>query len=354
MSRRLASYLLKEVTVLYVLGVAAFCLLLSIDYLSVMASFLLTYDATVAQVGQLLGFKLPYFLHLSLPIAGVFAVLLATGRLARDSELKAAYALGVPPFALIVPLLGFGTVVTGLAVVNNGWLEPVAERSYTRLVESFYTTRPPTERQLNVAFGLPDGSIYYAAEIRSQSDDPLTAELFGALVLLPDGTSISAQRGVWDSAALSWQLFDAERAAPDAPPEAAADLTVDFGFRGSPADTLTRDELLTLSELTAQRGRLLEAGGQTRELDFTVQRRLADAFSGLCFVLIAAVLGVGVRERSAAFGLTIGLLVSFYALWTVSATLFDRSVLGPLQAAWLTPVIVAAAALLIGMWRLRR
>lgn len=354
MPRRLASYLLREVSALYVLGVAAFCLLLSIDYLSFMASFLLTYDASLLQVGELLLSKLPYFLHLSLPIAGVFAVLLATGRLARDSELKAAYALGVPPLAFIVPMLLFGLVITGLAVVNNGWVEPLAERNYTRLVESFYTTRPATERQLNVAFGLPDSSIHYAAEIRSIAADPATAELYGVLVLLPDGTSLTARRGLWDSDERTWLLQDAERAPGDAAPESVGDLLVPFEFRGSPAETLTREELLTLTELTSQRDRLKEAGGETRNASFEVQRRLADAFSSLCFVLIAALLGVGVRERAAAFGLTIGLLVSFYALWTVSATLFDRSVLTPVQAAWLTPVIVASAALLLGIWRLRR
>src|SRR5690625_7659051 len=115
-----------------------------------MASFLLTYDASLLQVGELLLSKLPYFLHLSLPIAGVFAVLLATGRLARDSELKAAYALGVPPLAFIVPMLLFGLVITGLAVVNNGWVEPIAESNYTRLVESITTTSPATERPIKI------------------------------------------------------------------------------------------------------------------------------------------------------------------------------------------------------------
>src|SRR5690625_6006606 len=124
-----------------------------------MASFLLTYDASLLQVGELLLSKLPYFLHLSLPIAGVFAVLLATGRLARDSELKAAYALGVPPLAFIVPMLLFGLVITGLAVVHNGWVGPLAERNYKRLVESFYTTRSASERMLNVALGLTDRRI---------------------------------------------------------------------------------------------------------------------------------------------------------------------------------------------------
>src|SRR5690606_25362766 len=128
---------------------------------------------------------------------------------------------------------------------------------------------------------------------------------------------------------------DAERVTAGGEPEVLGEVTVPFEFAGSPEATLAREELLTLSELAGQRDSVAAAGGSTRELEFGIQRRLADAASGFTFVLIAALLGVGVRERSAAFALTIGLLVVFYALWTLSSTMFDRHVLTAVQAAWL-------------------
>lgn len=353
-SGRFARYLLKEVALLYVLGVAAFCLLLSVDYLSVMAGFLIDQDAGALRVLRLLLYKLPYFLHLSLPVAGVFAVLLATGRLARDSELKAAYALAVPPTALLTPLLLFGTAASFLALVNNGWLEPLAERSYNVTVESFYSSRPPTERQLDAAFSLPDGSVHYAAEMRSLPEDPGLAELRGVFILRPDGSALSAAAGVWDSREREWQLEDAQELTPEGEPLPGGPVSVPFAFAGSPASTLMREEMLTLSELGEQVRNSAAAGSQTRQLSYSLHRRVADAFSGLCFVLVAAVLGVSVRGRATAFALTIALLLLFYTLWTVSATLFDRSVLTAVQAAWLTPVSVAAAGLLTGFVRLSR
>src|SRR5690606_15654554 len=102
---RLARALLKETTGLYLIGVATICLLLSVDMLSVLARFLVQQGATLAQTGMLLLYKLPWFLHLALPIAVVFAVLLACGRMAKDSELKAAYSLGVTPGSLLWPLI---------------------------------------------------------------------------------------------------------------------------------------------------------------------------------------------------------------------------------------------------------
>jgi lipopolysaccharide export system permease protein len=355
-SNRLGAYLLRETIPLYLFGVAAFCLLISIDYLSIMAQFLVNQNASAATVSLLLFYKLPMFLHLSLPIAGVFAVLLATGRLAKDSELKAAYALGVPPLALLWPLLGFGLVTSGLALVNNGYLEPLAERRYSALVDSFYYTRPRTETQINAAFSLPDGSIHYAAEIRADRDDPDSATLRGVLLLLPDGSTVTAPEGRWSSSDRQWVLEDAEiaPAAGEGEPRVRAELRVPFMFSGDPASTLTRETLLTLDELRQRTDNVQAAGGQVRELHYELQRRVADAFSAACFVLVASLLGLGIRGRSTAFAWTIGLLVAFWALWTLSGSLFDRHVLSPAAAAWLTPLLVTAAGTLLAAWRLRR
>src|SRR5690606_9543365 len=101
--KRLPRALLRETAGLYPLGVAAICLLLSVDLLSVLARFLVEQGATLADVLSLLLYRLPWFLHLALPVAVVFAVLLAAGRMAKDSELNAAYALGVPPAATLAP-----------------------------------------------------------------------------------------------------------------------------------------------------------------------------------------------------------------------------------------------------------
>ena len=100
MPKRLASTLLRETAGLYLLGVATICLLQSVDLLSVLARFLVQNQASLADTGRLLLYKVPWFLHLGLPVAVVFAVLLACGRMAKDSELKAAYASGVSPASL--------------------------------------------------------------------------------------------------------------------------------------------------------------------------------------------------------------------------------------------------------------
>ncbi len=356
MLKRFSTYLLRETSGLYLLGVAAFCLLLSVDTLTTWASFLIEQNASVFTVLKLMLYQTPFFLHLSLPIAAVFAVLLATGRLAKDSELKAAYASGVSPLALLRPLLLFGVLVTVIAVLNNGYLEPRGEIAQDVLEASFYNARPSSETQRDVSFHQPEG-IFHAARIRVDPDDRDRAELTGALVYGDDGTVWSARYGTWDSVAKTWTLEEVEVLPPQGKrtilPQQRARVTLPFDLEADAGASLRAADNLTLSELYARIGRARQAGQNIAGDLFDFHRRLADASSALIFVLIAGALGLTLRGRAAGFGWTIVLLVCFFALWTLSESFFEQEVLSPVVAAWFTTLVVGAVGALLAL-RLRR
>lgn len=353
MPGRLARYLLRETAGLYLLGVAAFCLLLSIDLLSVLARFLVQQSASIADIGRLLTYKLPWFLHLSLPIALVFAILLATGRLAKDSELKAAYTLGAPPRALLLPLLLLGVVVSVLSLINNGFIEARAETAYQRLIDSFIYVRPPAQVQTNVSFNIEGEGVYFASRVRGDLDDLDRATLQGVLVLLPDGTALTAPTGTWRSDVRTWTLEDAHRSLPGGGTEDVGSITLPFALTATPDETLARSETLPLDQLAAGIRRLKRAGGDLRPLRYQFHRRVADASSAIVFAMIAAAIGLRLRGRAAGFAWTIMLLVVFWALWFLSGNLFEAGALGPLTAAWMTPALTGVVALALSLRSLR-
>lgn len=353
MSRlRLASYLARETAWLYVFAVAAFCLLLSIDLLSTLASYLIEHGATLGQVGELLLYRLPYNLHLSLPIATVFAVLLATGRLAKDSELKAAYSLGVPPLSLLWPLLLVGLLVSGLSLINNGYLEPRGAVAYEHLVESFAYERPPPETQYDVSYALETG-IYYAGRIRADLDNLELAELSGITVISEDGAVLNAPSGVWNSEERVWKLEQVEVLKPNEAPTVVESLVLPFAIPTEASSSLQSAETLTLSEQWRQLKRAEQTGGETRQLRYQFHRRVADASSAVIFALIAGALGLNVRGRSSGFAWTIVLLVIFYFLWSLSENLFAQQVLSPISAAWFTFAVVGFLGAMVAAVRLR-
>ncbi len=347
---RLSRYVLREAAGLYLVGVAGLCLLLSIDLLSVLARFLVEQGATWASVGRLLLYKLPWFLHLTLPVAVVFAVLLVSGRLAKDAELRAAYAGAVAPGALLIPLVLGGVVVSGLALVNNGWLEPIGEAAYQREIQGFLYVRPPAAMQTDAAFVVPDQGVFAAARIRAERDASHRAELLGVLALLEDGTVVSAPSGTWDAEARTWTLDDVERTTPGGERERLAQLSLPFALEATPEETLARPQQQTLTELQRRVRAAHAAGSDAAVPRFELHRRVADASSATVFALVAGALGLRVRGRSGGFGWTIALLVAFWAAWTLTGGLFETGVMGPVAAAWATPALVASIGAVLA-WR---
>ncbi len=353
MTTRLGRYLLREAAGLYALGVAGLCLLLSIDLLSVLARFLVEQSASLAQVGRLVVFKLPWFLHLTLPLAVVFAVLVAAGRLAKDAELKAAYAGGVPPLRLLVPLVAAGLGVSAVALVVNGWLEPWGEAAYQADIQAFLYVRPPAATQTDAAFSVEGVGTFFAARLRADREDPARAELTGVLAVLDDGRTITAPRGTWDARARTWAVEAAQVTAAGADATASrsvAELDLPFPLESTPEATLTRPAQLTLSQLADRVRELGSVGGDAAEARFALHRRLADASSATVFALAAGALALRVRGRAGGLALTIAMLVAFWATWTLTGTLFERGVLDAVAAAWATPGIVAAGGVGLAAW----
>lgn len=344
---RLARSLLRETTGLFVLGIVGVSLLLSIDLLSVLARFLIEHDAGLVTVARLLAAKTPWFLHLALPVAATFAVLVTTGRMARDSELKAAQAGGLSPRSLLVPFVVWGVLVSAASVAINGSWEPRAERTYQRIIESFLYGRPPLASERDASY-LVDDVIYHAARVRAATDAD-GAALSGVLVRLADGTLWTSREGVWDPEAASWTLAEGWTLPVDGDPIPAGPRTLAFPLELDPAASLARTDTLTLAELARIVDERRAAGADAGEQRFDLHRRLADAASAAVFVLVAAVLGLRLRGRAAGVAWTIALVAGFWATWTLAAALFDRGVLGPLTAAWSTPAVFALVGSLLAL-----
>lgn len=357
MTTRLGRYLLREAAGLYALGVAALCLLLSIDLLSVLARFLVEQSASLAQVGRLVLFKLPWFLHLTLPLAVVFAVLVAAGRLAKDAELKAAYAGGVPPGRLLAPIVAGGLAVSAVALVVNGWLEPWGEAAYQADIQAFLYVRPPAASQADAAFAIDGVGTFFAARLRADRDDAARADLTGVLAVLTDGRTVTAPRGVWDANERVWRLEGARVTAADGDARATAEpseLALPFPLEATPDATLARPDQQTLTDLARRVDELRAAGADVAAARFALHRRLADASSAAVFALAAGALALRVRGRGAGLALTIVLLVGFWAAWTATGALFERGVLGAAAAAWATPAAVGAVGLALALRTARR
>src|SRR5690606_7915279 len=79
-----------------------------------------------------------------LPLALLFAALLAVTRLGQDGEIKAALLLGVSPRRFVVPVLGLGLLVSLVSLANNELLVPWSEQRAAEVQKDILLLSPET------------------------------------------------------------------------------------------------------------------------------------------------------------------------------------------------------------------
>jgi len=339
---RLATYTLREITPLYLLGVAAFVLLIVTDLLVILSGFLIRQRVPLDQVALLLLYRFPQTVGYALPLATPFAVLVAFGRMAKDSELKAARALGISPRSFLAAVIFFGLTVSGLTLLNDDIVRPSATAAYERTLTRVLYDVTPSEVQLNRSFAMPDGTVFYAGRITPIPPERTTARLSG-LMVERDGEVVLAREGVWDSEAGTWTLHDADRITAEGRAEPAGRPVYEFStlveLRAPPPAQVSSAEL---------RRRIASAeavGAPTRELRFVLHRRFADPISALAFAVVAGIFGLRVGNRAVGLSLTVVVILAFYVLWTLSGSFFSAQLLGPAVAAWAPNLLFAGLAL---------
>ncbi len=105
MFRLLDRYLLRETVGPLTLGLLVFTFLALLQKLFQFAELIIESDVEVRVVLQLLAYTLPQIIVLTIPMAFLFAILLAIGRMAADSELVAMRASGISLFSVYRPIL---------------------------------------------------------------------------------------------------------------------------------------------------------------------------------------------------------------------------------------------------------
>ena len=351
--RKLPLYVLKEVVPWYLGGVLLFLTLLMTDTLSTTVGYLLAYRVDLGQALGLFANLLPGLLNKCLVLSVPFAVLLAFGRLAKDSEFKAAAAAGVRPLALLLPLALPALLVGTLVYYNAGWLTPGSQarwwNSYYKVV--FNQAAPPPSTK---SYAYAQGDTFFSAGRVQNNDGGARAQLTGVLVVQGDSV-YSSQYGVWDASAHTWTLQGGSSVMADGVPRPLVGTLVlpqnDALKRPDtePNQTSTpalQAQLAALNRLTAL------PDEHKRVVAFELSRRVADPFTPLVFVLAAGALGLLLSNRAWAAASVILFIFGFYVLWSTVPSLAQAGALSPGLAAWLPNLVF----LLLGgglAWRLK-
>jgi len=335
----------REIAPLYALGLMVLMLLLLLSFLLDVLADVVARGAPAGTVAAFLLLKLPTAASAGLPLALLFAALLALSRATQDAEIKAALLLGLSPFATVRPLLAVGAAVSLLTMANNELLVPWAEARALEVQREILLRSPETILRSGAFFEDALGRSIFLQRITPEG------ELEGITVIAPGGSSgprqlIEAARGVADAEAGVWTLYDIRLRSFRAG-STVLDMQAEQAIlpvRGLTAGVIGDVDLVTLA-LPVLLERLREAGDNAAAEWTALHRKLAEPAAAIAFALFAvAVAFVGVR-RAAPLGLVSVFVLTFiyYATWSVAKLLGAQGTIPAWLAGW-TPVGLYALA----------
>lgn len=359
--RILDRYILRELVVPLLLGIAVFTSILLIIRILKLVEMVVNRGVPLTQVLRLFSFILPAFLEMTVPMALLLAVLVAFGRLSSDSEIIAMHASGVNFSRLLLPVGVFATAVAlltlGLSVYARPWGNSRLRSGLYEIVKARASAGIKPKVFDDEFAGLviyvdrvdPPGNTLHGVLI-SDTRDPLvhnTVYASSGVVLTREESHTLTLRlldgGIYSASAKTSGYQDTRFS--------TYDITLDLNLALAELRARTKDASeMTLAELRQAIAQRSAAQQPSLVEQVELQRKFSIPFACLVFAALGVPLGIHPSRavHSRGFSVSLGLIFAYYLLLTLGQNLGERGALPPAVAVWLPNVslLLVAAVLL--------
>lgn len=350
-------YILRELVVPFVLGLAIFTSILLIVRILKLVELVVNRGVPLGQIITLFSYIMPAFLEVTVPMALLLAILVAFGRLSSDSEIIALRAAGISLYRLLRPVSAFAVAVAVLTLGLSLYARPWGN---TRLRTGLYEivrTRAVAGIKPKIFNDEFNGLVIYVDHIQ-----PATDALKG--ILISDTRDSSMHNTVY---AETGHLFSNEghrtltlrlenggiystggtgRDYQDTR-FATYDITLDVDTALAQLRNRDKDASeMTLPELRAAIASKAAAGDTTFVERVEVQRKFAIPFACLVFAALGVPLGIQPSRsvHSRGFSMSLVLIFVYYLLLTFGQNLGERGTLPTTVAVWLPNTVLSVVA----------
>ena len=323
-------YITRLATRPLIIAIVVALLLLLLERMLRLLDFVLDSKGTLDVLFKLLSFMVPHYLGLALPAALLLALIISFERLQRDSELDAFFSSGFGLHQLIRPTLRVAVILTVIAALTFGFLQPFTRYTYRSMIHDL--THGPIHRYLQEGLFINVKDTTYMVESVDR-DRRRFSRVFAFQISDREGSSVVTARlaSLEDSPnepTPRLHLFDGVRmdlgfVGPEAPesrdtevpellPSVASfeqssipvELKRSKSFRPRGQD----ERELTLTELWSER-EFPPVGLTRRLLESEFHERVVRILTMLVIPFLAVPLALGRKRVSRAPGMAIGLLV---------------------------------------------
>jgi lipopolysaccharide export system permease protein len=346
--RILSFYIIREISSLFLLGIAIFTLVLLMGRLIKLTDLVVSYGVPLADVGMMIIYLVPSFLVYTIPMAFLLAVLLAFGRLSADNEIIIIKASGMSLSQVMPPVIFCATVAVLLALGASTIGVPWGNSAFKeQSLQALKRNISATIREKTFWDDIP-GVVMYTDRYEEQSQT-----LKG--VLIHDGRNpdrpmtIFAQDGVVtaapDSQALLLSLHDGSihMAGADGLYRLVhfGEYSMTVGENGSSSEITRNESDMWLSELQRRIKDPVTSAIDRLKISAELHSRFTFPFASLVFAILAVPLGMQNRRsgKSGGFTVSLSVILAYYVLMSVARTLAEKGVVPPAVGLWIPNLI---------------
>ena len=355
MKRTLTTYVVLEILPPFLLGLAAFTMILLIARILKLVELVVTRGVPFLEIAKLFALILPTFLEMTVPMALLLAIFLGLGRLSGDHELLALKASGISPTQVLLPIVAVALAVSLITLLLTTLVRPAANLALKKELYTIAKNRVGTALKENVFNDdfprvliyvdelVPPGDTSQGVLIVDRRNPARENIIFSKVALIvSDEESNTIDLKLFDGA-----LYERERQRPSFSQTRfnTYDLKLEFDEAFSPIRKKERGPKEMSLRRLGKSIQLKESKGlrPTAEL-IELHQRFSFAFAPLVLSLLAVSL-VMVPTRSRAsrswgFALCLTWLLVYYGLLSMGKALGEREILPPAVALWLPNIVV--------------
>jgi lipopolysaccharide export system permease protein len=360
---RIDRYILWEIIVPTVLAVLIFTFVLLAGRTLKLAELVINKGIPLRDILQLLGYMLPSFLAITLPLSILLGTLLAFSRLSADAEIIALKAAGISLTRLLRPTMALALLASLATAGLTLYLEPQANKAFRSQIFKIVSQRANIGLQPRVFQAEFTDLVLYADEINDRSgelsgifisDQRGGAEAIPTTIIADEGLFISDPTGE----ELILRLFQGQihRYSNNSTKNAyqvvnfnSYDLSLPVGQRATGVGArefklkeLSLTELEKLATSTDSLGAAYKARAEYHQ-------RFSMAVTPLLFALLALPLGIQSSRSGRGGGFATGLVtyLIYYMCVSFSTTLTAESHWPAGLTIWAVPLIFLLIGILL-------
>jgi lipopolysaccharide export LptBFGC system permease protein LptF len=175
---KIEKYVFGEVWGWYLLGVMGFTFFMIITSLFLLGEKIFSKKIPVYTTIKVLILSAPAYLVLALPVAVLFATLMAMGRLSRDNEITMFVASGVSLYNIFIPFLCVGLYTALLSWSIYEYAVPANNREFTRVLGVFWDSQVVDFIRPNLVIKAPNDKYFYIDIVDRDKDRMYNLRLY--------------------------------------------------------------------------------------------------------------------------------------------------------------------------------